>query len=262
MKRSMRFFSFFTVVRGFCMKKIVFTSLTVFLLVCISSCSSQTENPSPTVNSLSVVVASFYNEEELSQLIQNPDESIIGEVEPIAYLQLSQLFPNDEIRYGCLDGYNRIYCSFYVPGYENRGISYHCQYDPAYKEMTLPDVMKDHNGFDPYPITVRTELITEVKQTLRCNTEEEANCQMFTISETPVMYSFVKGRIANICLTYKNFFLSFDCFDNDGVAIDLDIPSTSSFVNIIQNLTDPVKAEQELQRLKGIIDTHLETYAE
>ena len=247
------------------MKKIVFTSLTVFLLIFISSCDSQAGNPSPTVNSLSYAPASFYSEEELIQILQDPDmASIAGGMEPVAFLRLSQLFPNDEIRYGTNTGLNRIYCSIFVTEEKDRAAAYRFQYDPAYEEMSLPDIMKASKGFGPSPVTVRSESVTNLAPTaLRSSTKGEANYQMFTIGGTPVMYSYLKeGNIYNVCFMYKGFYLSFDCIYNGGGAIDLDIPSTSSFVNIIQNLTDPVKAEQELQRLKGIIDTHLETYAE
>lgn len=241
------------------MKKIGFLFMLVFLLVFTSACDSQ-NTQSPTF-SICYSPEGFYNEEEFTQIIQDPERIAAGYVVlPNRYLAPSQLFPNDEIRYGWVETI-RLFCGFLPPKDTAYSLYYYMQYKPAYEEMSLPDIMAEflQESKEDWSFVARTESVTQLDYMLRSSMDETANKQMFTVAGTPIIYSFVKGRIAYIAFSYKGFYLTFSCYDNKEV-IDWDAPTTSSFVNTMKNLTDPTKVEQELQRLKDVIDTHLENY--
>ena len=140
---------------------------------------------------------------------------------------------------------------------KNRNFILRVQYNPAFTRMTLQEIL-DENFDVKKNINCREESISRLSGDFLTCSDKAPNAQQFTVCGIPVLYSFSNHILHEVILSYNGFLLQFS-FNYDFPPVVWDTV-TSPYLLAVRNLAGSATAEQEVQRLKDIIDTHLKQY--
>ena len=238
--------------RRFNIKKIIITLLSL-LLFTSAGCDTPKEaahTPSPSPK----LPKEFFTEKLFTQYLNDMYGQSSALIQPVAYIPLSRWLPEEPFRSSKIEGQNKYL--FLLNDSRNRNFMFSVQYDPAFSHTPLQEILNKNDV--KKNINHREETISSLSGDLLTCSDKSPNAQQFTICGIPVLYSFSNHILNEVIINYNGFLLQF-IFNYDPPPVVWDT-AASPYLLSVRNLANPATAEQEIQRLTDIIDSHLKQY--